>query len=193
MPLVDKETDQLMQRKREKFSEELMEATMNLKVGILAIQGAFSEHKTCLARAINDVNTLNKAEGKPGASLDAIEVRERSHVEGLDAMIIPGGESTTMGKSLERNGFGEAIKSWMGQSKKPVVWGTCAGMILLANDLENTKIGGQAHVSRKYCSAALRADSHKKPRQNLLLHNIRSIVTAFGSICYRKLFRIHWL
>ena len=145
---------------------------MHLKVGILAIQGAFSEHKTCLARAINDINALNKAEGKPGASLDAIEVRERSHVEGLDAMIIPGGESTAMGKSLERNGFGEAIKSWMVQSKKPIVWGTCAGMILLANDLEHTKIGGQAHVSTN--SLVVGTFS--------LLHDQNSIVTAFVSI-----------
>lgn len=121
-----------------------------LKVGILAIQGAFSEHKTCLLKAKEQMLKDFK-----DFELDIVEVRCADHLKDLIGLIIPGGESTVMGKSLDKNGFGSAIKTWMDDARKPVVWGTCAGMILLAKDLQRMKTGGQSHVRNVYLIFAL--------------------------------------
>ena len=114
---------------------------MDCRIGILAIQGAFLEHHTCLAKAIK------AAKAEDQLTINVIEVRDAGDVDGLDALVIPGGESTAMGKFLERDGFGDKLRLWLRNDTKPAVWGTCAGLIMLANDLEGTKIGGQAHVS----------------------------------------------
>jgi 5'-phosphate synthase pdxT subunit len=85
-----------------------------MKVGVLAAQGAFIEHEKILTRI--------------GA--EAVEVRLPHHLEGLDGLIIPGGESTTIGKVAEQWGLLEPIRAFA-QSGRPL-WGTCAGMILMA-------------------------------------------------------------
>ena len=114
----------------------------SIKIGILSIQGAFYEHQACLLSAKEEIAVQDK-----DIVLSIIDVKRADHLPELDGIIIPGGESTVMGKSLERDGFGEAVKSWMNRPSKPVIWGTCAGMILLANDLQRTKTGGQCYVS----------------------------------------------
>ncbi len=86
-------------------------------IGVLALQGAFIEH----VKMLEDL----------GAS--AREVRLPEELEGLDGLIIPGGESTTIGKLMTLYNLVEPIKA-MAQAKKPL-WGTCAGMILLAQDI----------------------------------------------------------
>jgi len=88
-----------------------------VQVGVLALQGAFAEHETILARL--------------GAH--TVEVRLPEHLEGLDGLIIPGGESTTIGKMAQRWNLLEPIRAFA-RSGRPV-WGTCAGMILLANQV----------------------------------------------------------
>ena len=62
----------------------------------------------------------------------------------MKGLIIPGGESTVMGHLLKKNAFLHKINNWLqnGEDQK-FVWGTCAGLILLANQLENAKEGGQ--------------------------------------------------
>ncbi len=65
--------------------------------------------------------------------VEAREVRKREELEGLDGLIIPGGESTTIGKIAVEYGLIDPIRE-MAQSGKPV-WGTCAGMIVLAQDV----------------------------------------------------------
>jgi pyridoxal 5'-phosphate synthase pdxT subunit len=87
-----------------------------MKVGVLALQGAFIEHVKML-RAL-------------GAT--AVEVRLPEHLEGLDGLIIPGGESTTIGKLAELYGLMQPLRQFA--QEKPV-WGTCAGMIFLARDI----------------------------------------------------------
>jgi pyridoxal 5'-phosphate synthase pdxT subunit len=94
-------------------------------VGVLALQGAFSEH----------MNMLKKL-GAIG-----IEVRTPEDLSNLDALILPGGESTTMALIAHRNGMIGPLKEFV-QKGKPV-WGTCAGMILLSNHADNTKKDGQ--------------------------------------------------
>ena len=96
-----------------------------VRIGVLALQGAFAEHITILRRL--------------GA--DAVEVRTPMHLEGLHGLILPGGESTTMGLVAERWGLVEPLREWV-HGGKPT-WGTCAGMILLADQATGQKQGGQ--------------------------------------------------
>jgi pyridoxal 5'-phosphate synthase pdxT subunit len=82
-------------------------------VGVLALQGGFEAHAKILRRL--------------GATVR--EVRTPSQLAGLDALVIPGGESTTIGLGVEREGLGEPLVEFA-RSGKPVL-GTCAGMIML--------------------------------------------------------------
>ena len=88
-----------------------------MRIGVLALQGAFREHVTML----RDIG------------VDAAEVRLPDEVRACDGLIIPGGESTTIGKLAVAYGLIEPIRA-LAQAGKPV-WGTCAGMILLASDI----------------------------------------------------------
>ena len=80
------------------------------RIGVLALQGAFREHARALRRA--------------GA--DVVEVRLPAELDGLDGLVIPGGESTTIAKLASLYGLDEAIRAF----DRPV-FGTCAGMILV--------------------------------------------------------------
>jgi 5'-phosphate synthase pdxT subunit len=85
-----------------------------VRIGVLALQGDFAEHGQALARL----------------GVEAVEVRLPADLQGADGLIIPGGESTTIGLLAERYGLAAAIKAFAGSGR--AVWGTCAGMILLA-------------------------------------------------------------
>ena len=89
------------------------------RVGVLALQGAFREH----------VNALQRL----GA--DAVEVRTPGELEGLDGLVLPGGESTTMGLLLDSSELREPLGAAIAAGTP--VFGTCAGLILLARDLED--------------------------------------------------------
>lgn len=89
---------------------------MTVKAGVLAIQGDFAAH----ARAI------------PGG---AAEVRTAAAVDGLDLLVLPGGESTTMLRLLEGTGIEAAVRRLL--ARGGVVFGTCAGAILLARRVTN--------------------------------------------------------
>lgn len=86
------------------------------KIGVLALQGDFEAHEKALARA--------------GA--DSIEVRTREQLDQADALIIPGGESTTMLKLLHQEGLFDALREF---GREKAIFGTCAGAILLANQV----------------------------------------------------------
>jgi 5'-phosphate synthase pdxT subunit len=89
-----------------------------LKIGVLALQGAFREH----CAAIRQVGA------------EAVEVRLPAHLDGLDGLIIPGGESTTIGKLAALYGLDAAIARFAQEQGRPV-YGTCAGMIYVARDI----------------------------------------------------------
>lgn len=89
-----------------------------VKIGVMALQGSFAEH-------LDQIKQLDGAQGMP--------VRTIEELEGVDAMILPGGESTALRRLMDRNGFRESLKSRI-QNGMPV-WGTCAGMILLAGEV----------------------------------------------------------
>ncbi len=84
-----------------------------MKIGVLALQGAFIEHEGMLQRL--DAETA--------------EVRLPGHLQGLDGLIIPGGESTTIGKLATEFGLLEPLRRFA--AARPT-WGTCAGLIFLA-------------------------------------------------------------
>lgn len=88
-----------------------------MKVGVLALQGAFIEHKNVLTRL----------------GVEPVEVRLPEHLEGLDGLILPGGESTTIGLLAQKWGLLEPLRA-LARSGRPI-WGTCAGMILLAKEI----------------------------------------------------------
>lgn len=106
----------------------------------MAIQGAFSEHKIALTKSTREYG-LDKS-----IVLNLTEVREVDNLQGLDGLIIPGGESTTMAIFLESNGLTEVLRKWIKEDEKRIVWGTCAGLILMSNEIEGQKEGGQAKV-----------------------------------------------
>ncbi len=88
-----------------------------MRIGVLALQGAFREHIEMLR----------------GLNVEAVEVRLPEQVRAVDGLIIPGGESTTIGKIATQYGLIEPIREMVAQGKP--VWGTCAGMIVLAKDV----------------------------------------------------------
>ncbi len=88
-----------------------------MKVGLLALQGAFREHREIL----------------DALDIDAVEVRAPASLDALDALILPGGESTTIGKLLVSSGLLPTLTDRLADGL-PVL-GTCAGLILLATDL----------------------------------------------------------
>ena len=81
-----------------------------LRIGVLAVQGNFREHVAVLRRL--------------GA--DPVEVRLPEQLEGLDGLIVPGGESTAMTRLMRLYGLDEALRAF-----EAPIFGTCAGMILL--------------------------------------------------------------
>ena len=88
-----------------------------MKIGVLALQGAFREHLDTL-RAIG---------------VEGVRVREPADLKGIDGLILPGGESTTMRQLIERWGLREPILR-MAERGAPI-FGTCAGMIVLAREI----------------------------------------------------------
>lgn len=87
-----------------------------MKLGVLALQGDFREHRISLEKLGADVS----------------EVRLPEHLDGLSGLIIPGGESTAIGKLMVAYGLLNAIRDF-GQTK--AIWGTCAGAILLSKEV----------------------------------------------------------
>jgi 5'-phosphate synthase pdxT subunit len=100
-----------------------MENPMN--VGVLALQGAFVEHEAMLR----------------GLGVATTQVRLPAQLEQVDRLIIPGGESTAIGKLLVTYNLLEPLRE-RGRAGMPI-WGTCAGMILLAKDITEGRAAGQ--------------------------------------------------
>src|SRR5712664_3532288 len=88
-----------------------------MKVGVLALQGAFREHREVL----------------DALGVEAVEVRSPEQFGALDALILPGGESTTMSKLLDTAELRDPLTQLLADGLP--VFGTCAGMILLASEV----------------------------------------------------------
>lgn len=92
------------------------EAIEKMKLGVLALQGDFREHRISLEKLGADVS----------------EVRLPGQLDGLAGLILPGGESTAIGKLMNAYGLMDAIREF---GQKKAIWGTCAGAILLARNV----------------------------------------------------------
>lgn len=88
-----------------------------MKIGVLAVQGDFAEHIAILRKI----------------GFQAREVRLPEHLAGLDGLIIPGGESTTLSRLMSIYNLREPIERMASEGR--AIWGTCAGMIMLANEI----------------------------------------------------------
>lgn len=93
-----------------------------MKIGVLALQGAFIEHIQMLRRL----------------GVEAVEVRLPQDLAGLDGLIIPGGESTTIGKLARTFGLMAPLQQF---AREKAVWGTCAGMIFMAKEVDKGSAG----------------------------------------------------
>jgi len=89
-----------------------------MKVGVLALQGAFIEHQNMLK----------------GLNVQTTDVRLPEHLDTIDGLIIPGGESTTIGKLAEAYNLIAPIQTF---AKNRPIWGTCAGMIFMAKIIDH--------------------------------------------------------
>ncbi|MGH7278654.1 MAG: pyridoxal 5'-phosphate synthase glutaminase subunit PdxT [Candidatus Rokuibacteriota bacterium] len=92
-----------------------------LRIGVLALQGDFARHRAALEKC--------------GA--ETVEVRKPEQLDDADGLVIPGGESTTLLKLMEAWGFVAALEK-LHASERPI-FGTCAGLILLARDVEGPR------------------------------------------------------
>ena len=99
----------------------------SLRIGVLCIQGGFSEHMDMVSQI----------------GCEAVDVRSVRDLDNLDGLIIPGGESTVIGMIARDNGLIEPIRNLVHKEKLPIM-GTCAGMIVLSEDVTDQKNGGQA-------------------------------------------------
>ena len=92
-----------------------------MRIGVLALQGDFDRHAKALARC----------------GVEAVEVRKPAELADVDGLIIPGGESTTLLKLMDAWGFVPALERFHAEGRP--IFGTCAGLILLARDVENPR------------------------------------------------------
>ncbi len=90
--------------------------TSDMKIGVLALQGDFAEHQTVLE----------------GLGAEVVQVRLPQDLEGLDGLIIPGGESTTFAKLAQAFDLLQPLREF---GKQHAIWGTCAGAIFLSKDI----------------------------------------------------------
>ncbi|KAH8900223.1 glutamine amidotransferase subunit pdxT [Thozetella sp. PMI_491] len=107
-------------------------ATASITVGVLALQGGFAEHLSLLRAAARQFQ----------CGFTFIEVRNKEQLNRCNALVIPGGESTTMAIVAARLNLLEPLRQFVKVERRPV-WGTCAGLVMLAESASATKKGGQ--------------------------------------------------
>lgn len=132
---------------------------ITLTIGVLALQGGFSEHLDLLHKAAGHISSTDSISKD---KFNLIEVRTQEQLSQCSALIIPGGESTTISFVAAQSGLLGPLRDFVKYDirqistilfsffmltsyrvQKRPVWGTCAGLILLSNEANATKKGGQ--------------------------------------------------
>ncbi len=103
-----------------------MGADRDLRIGVLALQGDVSEHVAAFAAALR---------GRPGEHAPVIAVRHPHQLDGLDGLAVPGGESTTISRLIEKNLMRRPLLEFEGG-----VFATCAGMVLAAREVDDPRV-----------------------------------------------------
>jgi 5'-phosphate synthase pdxT subunit len=101
--------------------------TLGVRVGVLALQGDVSEHVDAFARALQAMGLLDHSH--------ICLVRHAEEIEDLDVLAIPGGESTTISRLIDKNRMREQILSFEGG-----IFATCAGMVLMATEVDDPRV-----------------------------------------------------
>ncbi|MFD1957179.1 pyridoxal 5'-phosphate synthase glutaminase subunit PdxT [Paenibacillus thailandensis] len=114
-----------------------------MKIGVLALQGAVAEH----------IRSLE------AAGAEAVAVKQKEQLQELDGLVLPGGESTTIGKLMRKYDFIDAIRAFSGEGKP--VFGTCAGLIVLAD-----RIDGQEEAHLKLMDMTVARNAFGRQRES---------------------------
>ena len=100
-----------------------------ISIGVIGIQGAVSEHIASMEKALRETNILGKV----------FVIKNKQEINEIDALILPGGESTTISRILYKSGLHDAIFKRIKENSLPIM-GTCAGCVILASEMtDNTK------------------------------------------------------
>ena len=110
-----------------------------LRIGVLALQGDFEAHLKALQRAASNM----------GIEIEAKAIRLPAQLTEIDGIIIPGGESTTIGKLMVLYGLDTVLQQKIAEGVP--IWGTCAGLILLAKETDNGMVGQPLLASMHIC------------------------------------------
>ncbi len=136
-----------------------------MKIGVLALQGDFLEHAEILREL--------------GA--EAVYVKKQGDLMGLDALIIPGGESTTIGNLIALKGLGEPIKE-LAKSGTPIM-GTCAGAIVLAKKVIDRVVGETGQYTLEVMDISVIRNAFGRQRNSFIakvdLEGIGEVMAAF--------------
>ena len=130
-----------------------------MKIGVLALQGDFELHARALRRC-----------REPGdrPAIEVREVRKPEELDGLDGLVIPGGESTTLLKLMEEWRFVPALEKFHGASKP--IFGTCAGLILLARDVESPR-----QFSLGFIDIDVERNAYGRQRESFAVNGVASL------------------
>ena len=123
-----------------------------MKIGVLALQGDFARHAAALARQ----------------SVEAVEIRKPEQLEGIDGLIIPGGESTTLLKLMDAWGFVPALEKFHAGGKP--IFGTCAGLILTAREVTNP-----AQFSLGFIDVGVERNAYGRQRESFATPGIATL------------------
>ena len=123
-----------------------------MKIGVLALQGDFDRHAKALARC----------------GVQAVEVRKPAELADVEGLIIPGGESTTLLKLMEAWGFVPALEKFHAEGRP--IFGTCAGLILLARDVDNPR-----QVSLDFIDLGVERNAYGRQRESFEAHGTASL------------------
>lgn len=128
-------------------------------IGVLALQGAVAEH----------IRSLQ------AAGVEAVAVKQTAQLDALDGLVIPGGESTTIGKLMRKYGFIEALQQFHASGK--AIFGTCAGLIVLAKEIEGQE---EAHLKLMNITVARNAFGRQREsfETSLPIKGIETPLTA---------------
>lgn len=142
------------------------------RIGVLALQGDFREHAAMMQRC--------------GAVVR--EVRKPQEMEGLDGLVIPGGESTTIGRLMDVYGFLPAIRERAAGGMG--VFGTCAGMVLLAREVRGgTELGGKPQPLLGLMDLVVRRNAFGRQRESFETDlDVSALGAAYAGHPFRAVF-----
>ena len=130
-----------------------------VRVGVLALQGDFELHAKALARCRGESRS---------EEIQAVEVRKPEQLGDVDGLIMPGGESTTLLKLMDAWGFVPALEKFHGEGRP--IFGTCAGLILLARDVENP-----SQFSLGFIDVGVERNAYGRQRESFEAHGTATL------------------